>query len=258
MPLEKAHALVLRLVDFSETSQVVTLFTREFGKIGALAKGAHRQKGPFDSALDLLTLARVVFLRKSSGGLDLLTEAKLEHRFRPPDRDLAPLFAGYYLAELLLGLTDDYDPHPELFDSAAETLQTLSRDGEMNISPLMLAFEMNALRLVGHLPNLEECVECGKPITSDRLVAFGQSSGGVLCRSCRPGKRHIAQIHGESLKTHQWYARCNGNAEQAPPYQITGEVRGVINHSISHLLGREPKMQRHLRFLVQEQKMGPT
>ena len=122
----------------------------------------------------------------------------------------------------------------------------------------MLAFEMNALRLVGHLPNLEECVECGKPITADRLVAFGQSSGGVLCRSCRPGKRHIAQIHGDALKTLQWYGRCKGNAEQPPPYQITGEVRGVINHSISHLLGREPKMQKHLRFLVQEQKMGPT
>ena len=186
MPLEKANAIVVRLVDFSETSQVVTLFTREFGKIGALAKGAHRQKGPFDFALDLLTLTRVVFLRKSSGGLDLLTEAKLEHRFRPPDHDLAPLFAGYYLAELLLGLTDEYDPHPELFDIAAETLQTLSREGKKNISPLILSFELSALRLLGHLPNLEQCVECGKTISTEGDVAFGQSSGGVLCRACRP------------------------------------------------------------------------
>ncbi|MBC21075.1 MAG: DNA repair protein RecO [Planctomycetaceae bacterium] len=253
MPLEKAHALILRLVDFSETSQVVTLFTKEFGKIGALAKGAHRHKGPFDSALDLLTRVRVVFLRKSSGGLDLLTEARLEHRFRPPDRDLTPLFAGYYVAELLLGLTDDYDPHPELFESAAQTLQTLSQDGEINISPLILAFEMNALRLLGHLPNLEECVECGKPMSTDQLVAFGQSSGGVLCQTCRPGKRHIAQINGESLNTLQWYARCKGNVDLVPPHQITGEIRGVINHSISHLLGRELKMQKHLRFLAQRE-----
>lgn len=252
MPIEKAHAIVLRLVDFSETSQVVTLFTREFGKIGALAKGAHRQKGPFDSALDLLTLARVVFLRKSSGGLDLLTEAKLEHRFRPPDHDLTPLFAGYYLAELLLGLTDEYDPHPELFDVVAKTLHTLSREGKVNISPLILSFEMNALRLLGHLPNLEQCVECGKPIATEGYVAFGQSSGGVLCRRCRPGKKHVSQIRGESLKTLQWYARCEEKSHQAPPYLISGEVRGVINHSISHLLGREPRMQKHLQFLIQD------
>jgi len=249
MSLEKATAIVLRLVDFSETSRVVTLFTREFGKIGALAKGAHRLKGPFDSALDLLARARIVFLRKSSGGLDLLTEAKLEHRFRPPDHDLTPLFAGYYVAELLLGLTDDYDPHPELFDIAAETLQALSQEEKTNRSPLILHFELSALRLLGHLPNLEQCVECGKTISLEGRVAFGQSTGGVLCQACRPGKRHVAQIRGESLRTLQWYTQVQNHGQQSHP--ISGEVRGVINHTISHLLGREPKMQKHLQFLVE-------
>jgi len=82
MSSEKATAIVLRSVDFSESSSVVTLFTREFGKIHALAKGARRPKGPFEGALDLLALCRIVFLRKSSGALDLLTEAKLERRLR--------------------------------------------------------------------------------------------------------------------------------------------------------------------------------
>ena len=97
---------------------MVTLFTREFGKIRALAKGARRPKGPFESALDLLGLCRIVFLRKSSDALDLLTEAKLERRFRPPGGNLSNLYAAYYVAELLNELTDDYDPHPELFDAA--------------------------------------------------------------------------------------------------------------------------------------------
>ena len=82
MPTEKAIALVLRVVEFSETSSIVTLLTREFGKVRGLAKGARRPKGPFESALDLLSLCRIVFLRKSSDALDLLTEAKLEWRFR--------------------------------------------------------------------------------------------------------------------------------------------------------------------------------
>ncbi len=81
MAAEKTLALVLRAVEFSETSSVVTLFTRDFGKIRGLAKGARRPKGPFESALDLLSLCRLVFLRKSSEALDLLTEAKLERRF---------------------------------------------------------------------------------------------------------------------------------------------------------------------------------
>ena len=86
MSQEKSLAIVLRVVDFGETSAIVTLFTEELGKIGALAKGARRPKGPFESALDLLAVCRIVFLHKSSDALDLLTEAKLERRFRAATR----------------------------------------------------------------------------------------------------------------------------------------------------------------------------
>lgn len=77
MPAEKTLAIVLRVVEFSETSCIATLFTRDFGKIGALAKGARRPKSPFDSALDLLAVCRIVFIDKSADVLDLLTEARL-------------------------------------------------------------------------------------------------------------------------------------------------------------------------------------
>src|SRR5215211_3210758 len=144
MSSEKASAIVLRVVEFSETSSVVTLFTREFGKIHGLAKGARRPKGPFESALDLLGLVRIVFLRKSSDALDLLTEAKLECRFRPADGELTSLYAAYYVAELLNELTDDYDPHPELFDAAVDTLAALSTPG--SVDRALLRFELTALR----------------------------------------------------------------------------------------------------------------
>jgi DNA repair protein RecO (recombination protein O) len=125
MSSEKTLAIVIRIVEFSETSCVVTLFTRDFGKIGALAKGARRQKSSFESALDLLGVCRIVFLHKSSEALDLLTEAKLERRFRAASRDLTRLYAGYYIAELLRDLTDRGDPHPDLFDAANEALLAL-------------------------------------------------------------------------------------------------------------------------------------
>ena len=100
MSAEKTDAIMLRLVEFSETSLVVTMLTRDFGKISALAKGARRPKGPFESALDLLSHSRIVFLHKNTDALDLLTEAKLQRRFRAGDRDLQRLYAGYYIAEL--------------------------------------------------------------------------------------------------------------------------------------------------------------
>src|SRR5271166_5001545 len=123
MAAEKAQALVLRTTDWSETSRIATLWTREFGKIRAVAKGGRRLKSSFDNALDLLTVCSIVFLRKSSGGLDLLTEAQVVQRFPRLGQDLAALYAGYYVAELLADWTEDYDPHAVLFDEARAALQ---------------------------------------------------------------------------------------------------------------------------------------
>src|SRR5437870_6837330 len=122
---EKATALVLRTTDWSETSRIATLWTKELGKVRVLAKGGRRLKSNFESALDLLTVCSIVLLRKSSGSLDLLTEARVVQRFPRLRSDLPALYAGYYLAELLADWTEDYDPHPSLFDEALDALQTL-------------------------------------------------------------------------------------------------------------------------------------
>ncbi len=250
MPAENATALVLRTINFSETSLIVTLFTREHGKLGALAKGAKRLKNPFDSALDLLTLCRIVFLRKSSGALDLVTEAKLIRRFRPPGKELACLYAAYYVAELLDGLTDHYDPHPELFDLADTVLSALAA-GEP-VGRWILRFELVALRHVGHLPSLEICAECGKEVRPSGRVAFGLLDGGVLCHACRRGKRQVVSATPGALRV---------MAQLADPASRTwhrleldrrtsGEIRGMANRYLANLLGRRPRMHEYLGVFV--------
>mgnify|MGYP000925834822 FL=1 len=249
MSSEKALALVLRTVDFSESSVVVTLLTREFGKIRALAKGARRLKSPFESALDLLAQCRIVFLRKSSDALDLLTEAKLQRCFRIPGRDLSCLYAGYYVAELLDELTDDYDPHPELFDLADGTLQSLSA-GEA-VARRVLRFELGALRLIGQLPSWDTCVECGVRVSPGPRVAAGQLDGGVLCGACRAGKRQVASINGRTLQTLIQLADPHGQGWQRIQIdsRTYGEVRGLMNHYMSNLLGHKPRMYDYLASL---------
>ncbi|MCE2811511.1 MAG: DNA repair protein RecO [Planctomycetaceae bacterium] len=133
MSLEKTDAIVLKTVEWSETSLVVTLFTKDFGKISAIAKGARRLKSPFESALDLLSLSSVVFLKKSGESLDLLTEAKLLRRFRSAQVGLLPLYCGYYASELIHALTENHEPIPGLLDSLCHALNELDR--QANPSP---------------------------------------------------------------------------------------------------------------------------
>jgi DNA repair protein RecO (recombination protein O) len=244
MSAEKTLAIVLKLVEFSESSLVVTLLTQDFGKISALAKGARRPKGPFENALDLLAICRVVFLRKSSGGLDLLTEAKLERRFRAAARSLPALNAGYYVAELLRELTDDHDPHPELFQLAVETLAAL--DENRDPSTTVLRFELGALRELGHLPALDHCTHCGKPVANSGRVAFGLIGGGVLCLQCRPGRRQVASVSGAAIAAMQALADEEHRATTWPEAlakPLSGELRGLMNRYICNLLGHRPKTQ---------------
>ena len=107
MGMEKAIGLVIRGSDWSESSRIVTLWTREFGKIRALAKGGRRLKSNFETSLDLLNVCDIVFLRKSSGALDLLTEARVRERFPRLRHELPAWYAGQYVAELLGDWTQD-------------------------------------------------------------------------------------------------------------------------------------------------------
>jgi DNA repair protein RecO (recombination protein O) len=264
VPTEKAIVLVLRVVEFSETSCVATLFSREFGKLRVLAKGARRPKSAFESALDLLALCRVVFLRKSSDALDLLTEAKLERRFRPGGRDLSALYAGYYVAELIDALTDDYDPHPELFDAADEALLGLSAVGPvatLYFARQVLRLELVALRVLGHLPSVEACVDCGAAVVGvGRLgrAAFSAVAGGVLCESCRPRRRGVVSVSAAALETIRAGSEPAGGSwpAHAVPAAVCGELRGLLNHYVSHLLGRPLRMHKSLSTTFKEAPRG--
>jgi DNA repair protein RecO (recombination protein O) len=246
MSSEKAAAIVVRTVDFSESSLVVTLFTREHGKIGALAKGGRRLKGPFESALDLLALCRIVFLHKTSDALDLLTEAKLLRRFRPAGKNLLSLYAGYYLAELLDDLTEANDPHPKLFDLADETLAALSA-GEP-VARRTIRFELGMLHLLGQMPSVDDCAECGTHVPATGRIAFGLIDGGVLCPACRAGKTQIVSVNAGVLRTMSQLADPKSNAWQRLEIdpRTMGELRGVLNRYLIHLLGKKPRMHDYL------------
>jgi DNA repair protein RecO (recombination protein O) len=192
-----------------------------------------------------------VFLRKSSEALDLLTEAKLERRFRSSGRDISGLYGAYYVAELLNELTHDGDPHPELFDLAVETLEHLSA-GSPPAGTTTLRFELVALRILGHLPSLSHCVECGEPVAgarqgAARRTAFGLTVGGVLCDSCRPGKKNVVSLSSESLALASLFAaEGDGWKSAAIERRQAGELRGLFSQYISHLVGHKTRLHDYL------------
>ncbi len=246
MSTEKSAAIVIRMVDFSESSRVVTIFTREFGKVAALAKGAKRLKGPFEAALDLLAACQVVFIRKSSSGLDILTEAQLQKRFKPRPGDLGSLYGGYYVAELLDALSEEYDPHPVLFDEAVLALERLAGDAPLDLS--ILCFELVILREIGQLPAFDVCHACGEAVGSVSRYGFQPSQGGLICQNCfeEEAPRHLISAGAAALLRNLTGAAPATLRNLAISPSQMREMRSVVNAAIAGILGRRPKTLRYL------------
>ena len=232
---ERATALVIRGTDFSETSKIATLWTREFGKLRAIAKGGRRLRSNFDNAFDLLTVCHVNFIRKS-GGLDLLTEASVAERFAHLRADLPALYVGYYLAELL-DATQDYDPHPVLFDATLALLRALG-DAATDRLAGVTAFELVWLRELGYRPQLEACAACdGSPLGGPR-VGYSPAAGGVVCQAC------LGEVRDhQALSLPAWAALKRLDAGDAAALGAEKrEVRQALGRTVSYVLGRRPKL----------------
>jgi DNA repair protein RecO (recombination protein O) len=240
--MEKAEGLVVRGTDWSETSRIVTFWTREFGRVRVLAKGGRRLKSSFESALDLLSVYSIVLLRKSSGGLDLLTEARVLRGFPHLRLDLQALYAAYYMAELLSDWTEDYDPHPTLYD---ETIAALAELGGKNQDMRLARYECVLFAELGYSPSLDACAGCGSAANGGELF-FSALGGGILCAGCartQPDRRPLACETWQALRE---LSRSAEAWRQPWSAAIRADVRRLLGHYVTTLLGRRPRLLPYL------------
>lgn len=255
MSLEQSSAVVLRVYPWSETSLVASIYTREFGKLSVLAKGARRPKSPFEAALDLLSICRVVFVLKSADALEILTEAKLERRFRGADHGLLRLYCGYYVSELVDRLTDKGEKQPEIFDLVTKTLDDLQRI-EADPGAVILRLELGMLRLLGHLPTWQQCAQCGTEVGSEQTevtqgIVFGVNYGGVLCERCRQGARNLMRISSGARDALAEFSQEDWRKLELEglPKPVRAAVRAVLRRYLESLLDRKFQLHEYLEEL---------
>lgn len=250
MAAQQSDAIVLRMTPWSETSLIGSLYTRDFGKISVVAKGARRLKSPFEAALDLLSVCRVVFIEKSGDSLHVLTEAKLGRRFRMVNSQLLRLYCAYYVVELLEKMTDEHDPLSELFDLAQDTIRRFEQV-ELEPRATVLRFEIQLLRLIGQLPSLRRCVQCGNIVEAVGWITYGLVSTGVLCPSCTAG---VGQTMRIPVTVRDYVETFTGDDWQSIPLTIYTDshrsiIRTMMNKTLTCMLDQRLKLHPYLEEL---------
>lgn len=258
-------AICIRAIDYSETSQIVKLFTRANGKINAIAKGSKRAKSAFDGAIEIFSYGKIVFADSKKEKLATLTEFEQQPAFTPAGDNLFALNCCLLGTELLSNLTNDYDPHPGLFDSFLQFLKNTNEGQEMRdegrgmrdegrgmrdegrgILSFLILFQLSLLKEVGLQPILNYCVNCKTKFENqvsriENQVYFSSSANGLICRDCEvsfPDKIRLSKNTSRCLTNLKILADSNDKTLK--------EVEKVLLHHFTEVLGRPPKMAKHI------------
>ena len=196
MPVYKANAIVLHRFSLGETDRVLTLLTREAGKLNAVAKGSRRPGSRLSGATELFTVGSMLLAIGKS--FDIISQCEIRDSFPIIRGDLGLLARATYLCELTDRLTEEREPDAELFDLLHSALHLLQRPIE-HPDVIVHAFELRALAQRGYEPALLACVKCGASVERGR-PAFSPSLGGVLCGEDRFAAQDAIQIGFATLQ----------------------------------------------------------
>jgi DNA repair protein RecO (recombination protein O) len=175
-----SEAFLIRKIQYGEADYILTLFTKDFGKIRGLAKNAKKSRKRFGGRLEPFVHLRVRF-RERPDGMKFIEDSETTQVFLSLMEDIGLFTWGSFILENVDILLPEEEPNEKMFELLVQTLSDL--DSKKNPLTIILKFQISALSLSGYKPNFDVCTKCGKPIEENAF--FSIKKGGVLCNDCK-------------------------------------------------------------------------
>jgi DNA repair protein RecO (recombination protein O) len=224
MALTRCEAVVIRTYPLGDTSRIAVLYSREFGIVRGVAKGARGPKSRFGAGLEPLSVVDVVLYRKDGRDLDLLSKVDVILDWRAAD--LARVSHGQAALELVDRIVAEAEPEPRLYDLLRLTVEALATAPLERLVAITLVFQLHAAMLLGYAPILDRCAGCGSPPAG----RFAPSKGGVVCARCAEGEGIVAAASNEAMSQLAVLAAwpVEGIAEAPGPLARAGEMLRLV------------------------------
>ena len=216
MPLRETEAIVLRTYRLGEADKIASLFTRQLGRLRAVARGALRPKSRYGGTLEPLSYVRLWIFERENRDLLYLNSVEIIESFFDMQKEYRVQLAAQYLAEVGERLLPEREVNERTFRLLLAVLRALKHSGEVN-RPL-LYFDYWMVRLGGFLPDSEACAACGRAL-GEQGGFYSRGAESLLCGDCRlPGGLRVsaaimAMVRSACrLPLDKWLAQ-----EKAPP-----------------------------------------
>lgn len=191
--LRKTDGIVIKTFNYGEGSKIITLYTRNFGKVSVLAKGARKTKSRLHALTQIFSYGEYVFFMGSQYQMGTLNQGDLEAHFTDIYRDIEKTAYAAYIVELVDKITDNNEPNPYLFEQLLSSLEQINAGNEYDI--VTRIFEMKIFLIAGYKPHLHSCIICGN---EEDLTAFSIRRGGLICNLHKD--EQAIQIQGGTVK----------------------------------------------------------
>lgn len=195
--LYAVDALIIKSRDFGEADKILTLYTREQGKIQAIAKGVRKSVSRLRGGVQMFAHSRLLLYRGRS--LDTVSQSENIEAFGGLQDDLTRLVYASYLVELLEIAVPDREPNEKIFLLTLVSLGLLLGDDPELVCRM---FEIRLLYLLGYHPYLTECMMCRKPLGAGTFY-LSPEAGGIMCRDCAGEIRGKSGISAGTILTMQ-------------------------------------------------------
>ncbi len=192
--MQNTEALLLHKFPFGEADYIISLLTKDAGKISGIAKNAKKSTKRFGARLEPFVHIRVRY-RERDGHMKFIEDTETVGQMPGFSEDIELFMWGSFLLELTDILTAIEEPNEGVFELLLGALGALN-SGESKL-PVVLDYLQGVLVLGGVAPGLDECVECGRETADECVLSI--EKGGVLCETCGVAKGDGYKINKEFL-----------------------------------------------------------
>jgi DNA repair protein RecO (recombination protein O) len=249
----RTEVVVLRHTDWGEADRLLVLFSREAGKLRAVAKGARKLHSRKAGHLEPFTQVKLLMAR----GRDfwIVTQAETVDAFLPVREDLLRTAYAAYVIELLDRFTYEEGENRGLYHLLVETLQRVAHLPDP--FPAVRYYEIHLLDLLGFRPDLNNCVRCQAEIRPEEQF-FDPGFGGVVCSRCGGKVPTAMPVTMQALKVMRHYQRSTfreaSRIELVPG--LKHEIEGLLGHYLTYLLERKLNSPSFLREVRRDYTTG--
>ena len=253
--IKKSYAIILKKREYSNTSLLLTAFSRDFGKLSLLAKGIKKAKDKRFLGIDIFCDCEILFTGRGLGSLNTLTDFDVLESFRGIRNDLQRVRAAQYTAGLVDNLVEVGERNELLYDVLRFSLESLAKGADFK--KIVAYAQLKLVQLLGYYPDFTRCAECGAATGPGGDAQYSPLKSEVRCERCARGKGgdDAFRISPEFIAASTFLA--GGGTERCATLMVSNgalrELLRVFFGSIVTFSERMPPMADFVGALIHEQ-----